>query len=841
MREVEIPRTRSPTTGYVDMAHSWDDLELSLVKSEMNGNGRPNGRAHDRASPAHFTHSDWTPNGSNGSVTSPLVDQLEEEVIDLSHTCYNLIFVSGKASVLAPMLAVAAGQFGMLWIVGWSSPEYFFESGQWVVPISDYWTVNAMKCLSMLLTFFRVSGEFKDAAKLYRVLAHRPAVHMTMQQRILGFGAFLLQYIVAVVVVLMAIQLILTSTTPIATIGKLWVVFTTLDFDNYLCGFILFIFDCEHAFSWQVKLQSHSARRLLPQPSRTWLLIYWAPVGVALVCVCLSVCFNICPLTMLHYGPVGNQEPVLMLTSTMGLPQGCCAPQVNTDIVEQGEQTGVQVSVPCVSSNELREARSAPLVYYVVVPDGRPSPSSLQVMEGRGGDGNRGLRYGHIVAKPLQMRWWLTSHNFDPGIYTAMLRSGAGGLALYQSSFPSVATWKIEEFPWSARARIFVTAVNPDTGALSPSPVQSAVIIRKVCSSHCLRCDSEGSCLECEAGFVPEEGEVPGVKIVDSVVKWICSPCAPGCATCHHAGAGKCDAGGCSPGYGFSQGFCIPCFSPLCSCDEDREDSKSHADLQVISDAPTKVTLPAKLPCRGCPATFGLDEEGDCLPCLVRGCKYCPALDFCQECAEGTTLRSVGSDGNGSRIVQECGPCADHCSRCDLLGEGRCDPEQCHQGFSLTATGVCAPCSIHCSNCTKAGPGRCDTGSCRPGYGLQGASECSKCKVDGCDVCDFSFGCDVCRDGFGLTPDRSCEACATACKRCTGAGVDGCAECVAGFGWDAGRCFSCADQCENCAQNGPGQCDPGQCSTGWILENVTGLGSICVHDKADQTSLTRMQ
>ena len=167
------------------------------------------------------------------------------QVVDLSHTCYNLIFVSGRASVLAPMLAVAAGQFGMLWIVGWTSPEYFFESGQWIVPISDYWSVNAMKCLSMLLTLFRVSGEFKDAAKLYRVLTHRPAVHMTLQQRILGFGAFLLQYLVAVVVLLMAIQLILASTTPIATIGKLWVVFATLDFDNYLCNFILFIFDCE--------------------------------------------------------------------------------------------------------------------------------------------------------------------------------------------------------------------------------------------------------------------------------------------------------------------------------------------------------------------------------------------------------------------------------------------------------------------------------------------------------------------------------------------------------------------------------------------------------------------
>lgn len=162
MPEVELSRSRSPTTGYVDMAESWDDLELSLVKTE---NGRTQSPAHP-----HFTP-EWTPNSSNGSVTSPLVDQLEEEVIDLSHTCYNLIFVSGKTSVLAPMLAVAAGQFGMLWIVGWSSPEYFFESGQWVVPISDYWTVNAMKCLSMLLTFFRVSGEFKDAAKLYRVLA----------------------------------------------------------------------------------------------------------------------------------------------------------------------------------------------------------------------------------------------------------------------------------------------------------------------------------------------------------------------------------------------------------------------------------------------------------------------------------------------------------------------------------------------------------------------------------------------------------------------------------------------------------------------------------------------
>lgn len=99
-----------------------------------------------------------------------------------------------------------------------------------------------------------------------------------------------------------------------------WVVFTTLDFDNYLCNFILFIFDCEHAFTWQARgLEAEGNKSKFPQSSaagqapapvgatpgrrtpeappradrafvlsrrlcRTWLLIYWAPVGVALAC-----------------------------------------------------------------------------------------------------------------------------------------------------------------------------------------------------------------------------------------------------------------------------------------------------------------------------------------------------------------------------------------------------------------------------------------------------------------------------------------------------------------------------------------------------------------------------
>lgn len=45
----------------------------------------------------------------------------------------------------------------------------------------------------------------------------------------LAISAFVLQYIVATLVLFMAIHLILASTTPIATIGKLWVVYIVLD------------------------------------------------------------------------------------------------------------------------------------------------------------------------------------------------------------------------------------------------------------------------------------------------------------------------------------------------------------------------------------------------------------------------------------------------------------------------------------------------------------------------------------------------------------------------------------------------------------------------------------
>eukprot|EP00930_Biecheleria_cincta_P081538 TRINITY_DN7061_c0_g1_i1.p1 TRINITY_DN7061_c0_g1~~TRINITY_DN7061_c0_g1_i1.p1 ORF type:complete len:849 (-),score=90.58 TRINITY_DN7061_c0_g1_i1:50-2596(-) len=795
----------SPTAEYIDLEMT---CEMTCVNNDQHVTNGKSSRL-DSTSCQDST-------ASCSSARSPLVQSTHaEETVELGKNCYTLILVSGRCSLLLPMLAVAAGQGGLLWIVAWSSSEYFFEAGQWIVPVSDHWSVNAMKLLSILLTLFKVSAEFKDASKLYRVLSHYPLVSMTSLQRFLGSSAFLLQYVVAVVVLIMALHLILASSTPIATIGKLWVVFATLDFDNQLCNFILFVFDCENDFTWKIPLL-HTRRRASGK-LRPWMLLYWAPVAVSLACVCLSVWYNTCPLTALHYGIVRNTDPVRMLTSTLGLPHGCCPPQV-ADLPNM-----VNVSVPCISTGRVVQGDEAvPRVHYVVVPDGRPAPSSLQVLLGRGGDGNEGLHYGHVHAKPLQMRWWLTRHGFAAPVYDAMRENGVGGLGLYESSFPYVAEWEIHHFPLEVAARVYVVAKNPLTGALSPLPVMSSVIFRKHCPLHCQRCDSQRACTLCEQGFTLQVSRPSGVGRITSTsdsFTTTCLPCTPGCARCDTAGPGRCDPSGCLPGNGLSsRGTCLPCAGQHClSCNENSRKATSDFDPLV-----------PRLPCTLCPSSFALAEGGEgCIPCPIKGCSRCSALlHGCEECLSGHTL---WNRGNASNIMQECLPCAAHCSRCNLLGPGKCDPEHCEQGFSLTPTGICAPCSMHCGNCSISGPDHCDAGQCRAGFGLQGGTQCTKCQVDSCDQCDQQWGkCDACHAGFGLTPDKSCEACTDACRRCTGGGLDSCAECVLGFGLEAGRCLACADQCEDCHLTGPGQCDARKCSEGWVNENVSGMGSVCV-------------
>jgi len=732
-----------------------------------------------------------------------------EEVIELGQNGYTLVLVSGSLWLFATLCCAAFGQLGVLWLVAMSSPEYFFESGQWIVPKSDFWAVNAMKIFSLCLTLFRVTGEFKDATKMCRVVTHDLKTPLRLNQLIMGASAFMMQYVVAVLVLFMAIHLILACTTPIGTIGKLWVVYMVLEFDNHLCNFILYLCFQHNRFEWKATVlhnTPHSRRQEEWHICEGWLLCYWIPVGIGLFIVGLSVGFDICPLTRLHYGLVRNTDPVLMLSSNLGLLGGCCPPQVTWNERLAGEEhTPANMSVPCLSPSA-----EPPVVYYVVLPDGKTAPSSLQVMEGRGGDNNHALKYGKVTTSELQLRWWLSVHGFSHlNIYEALQGGGAGGLGLYSSNSPFVAQWEIEDFPWDSRVRVYATAVNPETGALSPTPVVSAVILRQLCPARCSQCTAHGGeCWKCERGFALLHGR--------------CQACAAGCEACDVAGPGRCDQGHCAPGLGWASGgaACLPCAggSACRSCD---------MSLQ-FAEAATGTSQ--ELPCKECSNGRGLAENGTCLTCETPGCLSCPTITRCKECLNGYALVAE-KIGNSSEKITHCKICAAHCSRCTKLGPGNCDPEMCETGYSLSPTGQCAVCAVHCLNCTRAGPGNCDKGQCKPFYGLQGRARCSKCLVDHCQVCDSAPDvCDACSEGFGLTPEKSCEVCAASCKRCTEVGD--CAECDPRFGLQGGECFACADQCAQCLVAGPGRCDPGNCTDGWVSTEMTNGISVCARNNS---------
>lgn len=392
-------------------------------------------------------------------------------------------------------------------------------------------------------------------------------------------------------------------------------------------------------------------------------------------------------------------------------------------------------------------------------------------------------------------------------------------MQLYRGNFPYVGEWRIPDFPWSQRARVFAIAVNMATGALSPKPVQSAVVIRKLCHEHCRQCTHDGLCTMCEVGFVLVDGTD-------------CIACNKNCVRCDEAGANRCDLGGCMAGYGLQQGSCLPCSGTHClSCDVSQptlSSSRATPSSQLRATSLASERHLRSLTCVQCQVGFGF-AGGVCVPCDISGCAECSSKDDsssvggCSGCLRGFVLVHPG--GNTS-APSTCAPCAAHCNGCNLLGAGHCDPEQCDLGYSLSPAGRCDSCSGHCLNCTESGPGKCDPGRCRKGYGLQGVVACSSCRVPNCAMCERNtVQCELCKEGYGLTPEQTCEACAANCKRCSYAGA--CAECSAGFGLDRGMCLACADQCEKCDRVGPGQCDPGGCLPGWTTSTSTGYGVTC--------------
>eukprot|EP00928_Gymnodinium_smaydae_P004282 TRINITY_DN11474_c1_g6_i1.p1 TRINITY_DN11474_c1_g6~~TRINITY_DN11474_c1_g6_i1.p1 ORF type:complete len:866 (-),score=66.14 TRINITY_DN11474_c1_g6_i1:39-2636(-) len=824
----------SPRTSYVDLDDPRDSQLQRLVEIELGNphSGRAPGFEDTSGADCHSGHpghlrqdsSDSlpyvpfedvlhsgaarelqlrTPDGfAGGDVAAglranALASGLEDdgiEVIQLGRDGYTLVFVSNRLVTLLPLLAVSAGQFMFLVVVPWSDPDYFFDSGRWIEPVSEYSSLNACRAFSIILTLCRFSGEFDAIRKLFFVVTHRPHKPLSLSKRLARCAAMALQYVSALCVLLVALHLHLSAKTANESIWKCWIVYMTLDFDNVVCNFIVFLFELESKLDWKIRVR-RSLSATKKKSAYTRLMFVGIPLGLAAAIILVSLFLNVCPLTGVKYGVVRNADPVLMLSSSLRLPGGCCTPQVSRSVdnfttadtlaVGIANRDGTHrlpfvVSVPCLAPASM-DANGAPIVYFVLVKEGAAAPSSLQVLEGRDGHGNLALRRGHARASPLQVRWWLTRYGFSPNVYHALLNRDEGGLALYTSNFPYVGEWLIPDYYGAVNARVYAVAYNPESLSLSPAPVESAMLIREHSDPNCVAF-SEGSCQRCKPGFAMHNG-------------WECHPCAANCDSCTVTGVGRCDAGGCARGYGLAYGACRPCASTNCqSCDASMNE---HEPL-----------LP-ELTCTSCDIGWGLHDNGSCSPCSTPGCVLCPGSAKCEACRDGFVLEQTQ---NGS--AYQCSACADHCQRCDRLGAGECDPGHCKAGFSLTPAGQCAACATHCLACPSSGPGNCDVGRCSAGYGLQGGVRCTKCQVGDCKACDISTEmCEECSEGFGLTPEQTCEACARECKLCTRAGA--CAECHAGYALSENRCLACADQCEQCNMTGPGHCDAGRCAPGW--------------------------
>jgi len=77
-----------------------------------------------------------------------------------------------------------------------------------------------------------------------------------------------------------------------------------------------------------------------------------------------------------------------------------------------------------------------------------------------------------------------------------------------------------------------------------------------MCASNCAVCE-KGFCLQCSAGFGLDRDAGK------------CMPCADACEMCLKNGPGKCDPGGCRPGFGLLEEVCYRCRADHCyRCDD---------------------------------------------------------------------------------------------------------------------------------------------------------------------------------------------------------------------------------------------------------------------------------
>ncbi|ELU16806.1 hypothetical protein CAPTEDRAFT_205275 [Capitella teleta] len=334
-----------------------------------------------------------------------------------------------------------------------------------------------------------------------------------------------------------------------------------------------------------------------------------------------------------------------------------------------------------------------------------------------------------------------------------------------------------------------------------------------------------------------------------------CFDCPDKCARCEYRdGETWCLDQQCEDGYGLTRRSygCIQCPDGCLHCNVILQDNGQ--DTYVCTDCNNGYVLHSGA-CHECPTkcgscTYDLANQqtictGNCEAQYARDltdarkeCKECPVN--CDLCTYNTATANFECDtascktGYGLTSVKKCGECPSNCKRCDNNNE-KCD--ECDEkyvfdnnkcsGFSVVYTTACA---ANCEQCNSAGPGKCDNDQCEDGYVVDESGKCARC-ADFCSKCSVEKEslCDAnkCLTGYCRNDDKICVDCPDNCKTCEwdsdiGAALCLTNECYAGYGLTDSRteCKECPFNCKTCEDNGHKIMTCTECLSKFVLNGL---------------------
>ena len=297
-----------------------------------------------------------------------------------------------------------------------------------------------------------------------------------------------------------------------------------------------------------------------------------------------------------------------------------------------------------------------------------------------------------------------------------------------------------------------------------------SVKLPKSCIDHCVNCDTNNKCLNCENGFYLNND-----KCED------CSQTVSNCFSCTKWG-GIFTCNSCNKGYYFplSYGYstysldtskCFSCNKKGC----DQCDSYDPNRCNICSPGYYKVTG----------NNYYYNYYDNCIPCPF-GCKACTSNQLCTICEKGYYLDGI------------CKFCPEsNCEICNQFDPSKC--LKCKNSYFLENQ-QCQKCPKNLSNTceTCSSDGKCLT--CLDGY-LLSSDQCLTCPLN-CIKCLDKTTCKTCQEGYFLSASQVCTRCGANCNRCDDA--SSCAICDIGYILESFSCVSCieATTCLDCAQNG---------------------------------------